>query len=703
MPAKLPPASHTVLSALPVIVLDVETTGLDVRRDRIVQVGAVAMLGQRILDEPRLDQLIDPGVPIPASATRIHGLTDIDVAGAPRFADFAQTLRELVSGHVVVGHNIGFDLAVLRHEAARAGVRWHDPPALDVGQLVGALEPALPDLGLETVASLLGVTIDGRHRALGDALATARAFSNLLPRLREADVRTLGEAQSFAASRADLALREAEAGWLARPGEIAGAPSRPPLTRIDSYIFERRVSNLMSAPPVTIAAGTTLREAARIMTERRIGALLVGAAGAPPEGILTERDLLRAVAGGRLQLDAATVLEAMTAPVETVDEREMLYRALGRMQRLGIRHLCVVDETGAALGMISQRDLLRHRASAADVLGDALAQAHDASSLAAAYSQVPEAAARLLAEDLDGAEIARVVSNELCGVTARAAQITLARLEAAGRGTAPAPWCLLVLGSGGRGESLLGADQDNALIHSGAPADDAWFAELGAGIAALLDEAGVPRCKGGVMAANAQWRGTLGQWHMRVDRWLRRARPEDLLNVDIFFDLMPVAGEVSLGSTLHADAVRAASRTPTFIALLAEWVGTLGPGLGLFGRLRTDAGRIDLKRGGLMPLVNIARTLALRAGSTARSTPERLRDAAAAGRLPEGDAASLIGIHSELLTLVLRQQLLDLQDGVRPSSCVQTRQLARQEIRRLRAHLQRLDEVLRTLRGAVAG
>lgn len=300
MPAKLPPASHTALSALPVIVLDLETTGLDVRRDRIVQVGAVAMLGQQILDEPRLDQLIDPGIPIPASATRIHGLGDADVARAPRFADFAQTLRELVSAHVVVGHNVGFDLAVLRHEAARAGVTWHDPPALDVAQLVGALEPTLPDLGLETVASLLGVTIDGRHRALGDALATASAFANLLPRLREADVRTLGEAQSFAASRADLALREAEAGWLARPGETAGAPSRPPLTRIDSYIFERRVGHLMSAPPVTIATGATLREAARIMTERRIGALLVGAAGAPPEGILTERDLLRVVAGGRL-------------------------------------------------------------------------------------------------------------------------------------------------------------------------------------------------------------------------------------------------------------------------------------------------------------------------------------------------------------------------------------------------------------------
>lgn len=703
MPGKLPPAAHTPLSALPVIVLDVETTGLDVRRDRIVQVGAVAMFGPRILDEPRVDQLIDPGVPIPASSTRIHGLSDADVAGAPRFVDFLQTLRELVSGCVVVGHNIGFDLAVLRHETARAGVTWEDPSALDLAQLVGALEPTLPDLGLETVVTLLGVTIEGRHRAVGDALTTARAFARLLPRLRDADVRTLGEAQAFAASRTDLKLHEAQAGWQSRPAQIAETTARPPLTRIDSYIFERRVADLMSTPLVTIAAGATLREAALIMNERRIGALLVGTPGAAPEGILTERDLLRAVASDRLQLDTATVSQIMSRPVESLDDHDLLYRALGRMQRLGIRHLCVTDETGGAVGMISQRDLLRHRASAADVLGDALAQAKDESSLAAGYSQVPDVAARLLGEELDGAEIARVVSNELCGLTARAAQLTLTRLEAAGRGPAPAPWCVLVLGSGGRGESLLGADQDNALIYSEASADEDWFAEFGAGIAGMLDEAGVPRCKGGVMAANAEWRGTLDQWRARADRWLRRAGPEDLLNVDIFFDMVPVAGEMSLGRTLHADAVRAASRTPTFTALLAEWVATLAPAIGLFGRFRMQDGRIDLKRGGLMPLVNVARTLALRVGSTARSTPERLRDAAAAGRLSESDMSSLIEIHTELLTLVLRQQLLDLRMGVRPSSRVQIGQLGKQGRRRLRGHLRRLDDILRTLRGAVAG
>ena len=116
------PGNHTALAALPAVVLDLETTGLDVTRERVVQIGAVAMMGGKILEAPRLDQLINPGVPIPPAATRIHGLKDDDVAGAPGFAAFAPVLQDIMSGRTVIGHNTAFDLAILRHEAARAGI-----------------------------------------------------------------------------------------------------------------------------------------------------------------------------------------------------------------------------------------------------------------------------------------------------------------------------------------------------------------------------------------------------------------------------------------------------------------------------------------------------------------------------------------------------------------------------------------------------
>ena len=703
MPGSRRPPSHTALAALPAVALDLETTGLDVANDRIVQVGTVAMRGPVILDRPRIHTCVDPGVPIPPASTRIHGIADPEVAGAPRPAELIESLSRTLAGHVVIGQKIRFDLAVLRHEAARAGVSWHDPPALDVAHLAGALDRGLVDLDLESLANRFGVAIEARHDALGDSLAAARIFSALVPRLREADVRTLGEAEAFAARRSDLVEREVQAGWHARPGEAPDAPSLPPLVRVDSFLYLRRLDEVMSAPARSISPDSSLRDAARTMAEQGMGALLVIGDESRPIGIITERDLLRATTDPRIDLDATPVSRVMSTPVQTMAGDEMIYRALGRMDRIGVRHLCVVDAAGAALGMVSQRDLLHHRASAAAELGDAVACADDAATLAAAHSRLPEVAASLTAEGLTGDAAARVVSNEIRALTGRAASIAARRLEREGRGPAPAPWCVLVLGSGGRGESLLSADQDNAVVHVGSEDDDPWFAALGAHLADLLDEAGVRRCRGGIMASNPEWRGSLPAWRERVAGWLRRSNPEDLLHVDIFYDLLPVAGTAELGRELHAAAVEAAGRTPAFLALLAESVAATSPPIGWFGQLRAVDGRVDLKLGGLLPLVGIARTLALRVGSGARSTPERIQDASAAGRVSSSDAETLVRIHRSLLSHILEQQIEDMASGISPSARIEMRRLSRPERRRLARDLRVLDDTLGVLRSSIAG
>ena len=401
MRARRPPR-HTALAALPAVALDLETTGLDVASDRIVQIGTVSMRGPFVLGEPRLDTRVDPGMPISAASTRVHGITDLGVAGAPRLADLIESLAEMLAGRVVVGQNIHFDLAVLRHEAARAGVPWHEPPALDVGHLASALDRGLVDLGLESLANRFGVTIEARHDALGDSLAAAEIFAALVPRLREADVRTLGEAEAFAARRTDLVRREVEAGWHSSPGQAPAEPLPPPLVRIDSFLYLRRLDEVMSSPARSILPEGTLREAARVMTEQRIGALLVSGTEARPAGIVTERDLLRATTDSRTDPDATPVSSVMSTPVRTMSGGEMIYRALGRMNRLGVRHLCVADAVGAAIGMVSQRDLLHHRASVAAELGDAVACADDAAALAAAHSRLPEVAAMTPAVGLFG-------------------------------------------------------------------------------------------------------------------------------------------------------------------------------------------------------------------------------------------------------------------------------------------------------------
>src|SRR4029450_1523245 len=120
----------TPLLALDAIVLDTETTGLDPAKARIVEFGAVRLRKGKISDQS-LRRLIRPDQPIPAESSAIHGMADRAVADAPAFAELWPELSALIEGAVVIGHTLGFDLAVLKGECERAGLPWQRPRMLD--------------------------------------------------------------------------------------------------------------------------------------------------------------------------------------------------------------------------------------------------------------------------------------------------------------------------------------------------------------------------------------------------------------------------------------------------------------------------------------------------------------------------------------------------------------------------------------------
>lgn len=212
-PPERPAAPETLLEELSLVVMDSETTGLDVTRDRIVSIGAVRLHGRRIFPDINMDVLVHPRMPIPPRSTAVHGISDEMVADAPAIGTRLAALRELIGSGAVVGHNIGFDLTILSREAERAGVAWTPPLSLDTGHLMAVLEPELRELDLDVIAERLGVDVEGRHTALGDAIVTAEIFVRLLPRLRDAGVSTLGEAQDFAARAERLRAPQKAAGW----------------------------------------------------------------------------------------------------------------------------------------------------------------------------------------------------------------------------------------------------------------------------------------------------------------------------------------------------------------------------------------------------------------------------------------------------------------------------------------------------------
>lgn len=221
MPPDIPLRPDLPLADLPALSLDCETTGLDVAVDRVVSAAGIVMQGPRLYRHLAYDRLVNPGVPIPASSTAIHGISDAMVADAPPVSEVLAELSGLLHGRVVIGHNIAFDLAVLRAEAARHGVAWTDPPALCTALLFSFLYPRHRDLNMEAVAAMCGAEIEGRHTAFGDCLVAAEIFAGMLPMLAERGVTTLADAERIMAQPSIMRVRQHEAGW---HGPAAGKP-----------------------------------------------------------------------------------------------------------------------------------------------------------------------------------------------------------------------------------------------------------------------------------------------------------------------------------------------------------------------------------------------------------------------------------------------------------------------------------------------
>ena len=651
------------LGSLSAIVFDSETTGLDARVARMIQLGAIAITDGEVDPTRTFDQLIDPGTKIPPETIAVHGITDAAVAGKPKFVDVIADFKQFAGHKLLIGHSIFYDFAVLKKEYELAGMSWVTPPALDIRTLARIAAPGLADHSLDRLCEWLGVSNAGRHTAIGDAVATAEVFVKLVPLLRQRGIRTVAEAGTACAR---LAEHDAQTSGGLIAVESATPQEAPALARLDAFAFRHRVSDVMSAPAAFLPGDATIAEAIALMLEKSYSSVLVSLDGGA-SGIVTERDTMRALHSQGPQALQQPLSAIAKTPLHTVYEHDHIYRAIGRMDRLRIRHLAVRSDDGEIVGMLTPRNLLRNRASTAIALGDEIAAADSVARLAAVWSQVPPMAASLMREEIDARTIAGIVSAEIRGITGRAAHLAEAEMRRQGKGGAPTSYAVMVLGSAGRGESLLAADQDNAIIFDhgepGGP-EDLWFAEMATLMASYLDQIGIVFCKGGVMAKSAQWRHSKQGWSELVAAWVRRQKPQDLLDVDIFFDAELAHGQRELVDDLTTEAYATAARSRDFLMMLTELARQWSSPIGMLGGFQKTDGRLDLKKYGMMPIFTATRVLALRHGVNARSTADRLEGVLEKGIGSRGVVDRVLAAQEVLMRAVLQQQLADGQNGI---------------------------------------
>ncbi|THV38730.1 DEDD exonuclease domain-containing protein [Glycomyces buryatensis] len=172
----------TPLSEVTFCVVDLETTGLAADACGITEIGAVKVKGGQVLGE--YSTLVDPGEPIDPRVTRLTGITDEMVAGAPAIGAVLPSFLEFASGATLVAHNAGFDVGFLRNACELTGTRWPRPPIVDTVVLARKLteKSEVPNRRLGSLARLFGSPVTPNHRALDDARATVTVLHGLIER-----------------------------------------------------------------------------------------------------------------------------------------------------------------------------------------------------------------------------------------------------------------------------------------------------------------------------------------------------------------------------------------------------------------------------------------------------------------------------------------------------------------------------------------
>jgi CBS domain-containing protein len=436
----------------------------------------------------------------------------------------------------------------------------------------------------------------------------------------------------------------------------------------------RPVGTLIRGAPVVCAPDTPIRQAAQLLGEAGQTAVVIDL-GDGSHGIVTDRDLRMRVVATGIGGDAP-VSAVMTAPAYTTAADRLASDVLLDMLDRGLRHYPVVSATGEIVGVVDDIDLVAVETRSSFHLRQAIARAATAEDVAAAAQELPQLVVALHDARVAAADVSAIHTVVVDALTRR-----LLELAVAAR-TEPLPsFSWLALGSQGRREFAPSSDIDSAIIwfDAGEDVHDALHA-IGSDVSTALEACGLRPDEHRATAADPLCVRSRESWQRAARSWLDDPTQEQAgILVSVFGDSRPVWG-VHMGSPL-ADSFRGAAENAALLALLARMALARRPPTGfLRGLVVEDSGEhrgtLDVKSGGIMPIVNLARWAGLAAGVTSASTRERLKAAGEAGTLPAADARLLTEALDLLTELRLSHQVEQLRAGATPNDPIDPESLS---------------------------
>jgi CBS domain-containing protein len=464
----------------------------------------------------------------------------------------------------------------------------------------------------------------------------------------------------------------------------------------DTDLTTRKVGDLMTPSPVTLAPDRPIREAAVAMRDAHVSSLGI-VEGDRFLGIVTTRDMTHRVLAAGID-PARPVSSVMTANPASLPPSALGSDILHLMLERRIGHLPVV-ENGRLVGMVTQTDLTRFQAMSSASLVRDVSTAETVAEMAAVTARIPQLLAQLVTSHNAHEVVTRLVTDVTDTVTRRLIAMAEAEL-----GPPPVPYLWLACGSQGRQEQTGATDQDNCLFldDTATPDDIAYFDHLARKVCDGLNACGYVYCPGEMMAVTPRWRQPMRVWRDYFAGWINRPDPMAQMLSSVMFDLRPIGGETGLFADFQAETLEMASRNSIFVAHMIANSLKHQPPLGLLRGLATIRSgefknRVDLKHNGVVPVVDLGRVYALTGRLTPANTRARLEAAEDAGIISASGGRDLIGAYDMIARIRLENQANQIQSGRAPDNFLAPSDLSDFE----RSHLRDAFVVVRTMQSAL--
>lgn len=435
------------------------------------------------------------------------------------------------------------------------------------------------------------------------------------------------------------------------------------LYRIASFQYHETLDNLMERDVYHCRPDDSIGQVADEMIRRRISSVVVTDEQLKPLGIVTERDMVRkVVAECGDGISDTRISTVMTADPVCLSPDDSLFDALTVLSRFKIKHLPIV-EGDRLVGILTLRQIMKLRYAEPYVIIGQLEKAETSAEFKIIKEELIELVKEKLEANTDPFDMVTMLSLVNAGIHKRLLSKTIEDYGA----SPPVDFCFFVTGSHGRKENLLFPDQDYCIIlddyedhlHNEI---DRYFLEIAQRFSTALDEVGFPFCKGNVMGVNPTWRKRISEWLVHVLYICEHQGPYTVRYVTLLYDSAYLFGKKALFDAYSEHAFTEISKHHNILRQMHdEEEDAHAVPLGLFNNFITEKsgphrGEIDMKRSGLIFIIEAARILALKHGINDTSTRLRLQSLVRKGVIHRDDAEYFENAYRVILYHTLKAQ-----------------------------------------------